>query len=679
MPKNNRRQPQTRRLLLLAAALFLALPARAADWHVIPGADREIDAVIDEIENGGRAETEWQELVEKAGFRTFDLLLAIRVKPKFEKGLERGLEVLLKAKPAGLILDHLKQQPQDRRKQLIGLFDYCLYRDPNPTRKQMLVMYGLQLDKRTVFHARNLWYVTQDRLAVAIAALAVRRGGLQRQTWENAGQRLHRYRRLNPLRTALELSFYVGLAGKLDAAHVVPRLLEIANVRRAGVDVTRLLATELLEQGFETEVQELLSGTGDPALMFHMLRLFNKQLEMDMPKADWDKIYAAAETERALFRLAGQVAVYAPEKLDEVNERILGMPPQNSIIDALVLQEMAVRAEHEGRFAKAAALYERYAAAKRVSDPGSKLAAKLKTRADRLRQLPKIDPQPLLAARAADRRQDYAAAVKGFRAVRNAHPELHVVHFQLLDALAARHDHAGYARAAAALLQRQPLMPDEELIWAKYCIDVMQVERALALINGHLKKEPDTARAYLLRAAAHERAGNVDAAAADFETAARKGLQRGLLRPRALLYARHNKLPEAIELLEEYLLTQNPEDDHARIWLHLLRRRRKIADNEALAGFVQARGDAADPWAKEIFAYLLGQLTAAELRQRATATKDPFRRRGRECEALFYTAQTELLNGNSARAKDLLERVVAMQITTFVEHIWALAELKRLK
>lgn len=114
---------------------------------------------------------------------------------------------------------------------------------------------------------------------------------------------------------------------------------------------------------------------------------------------------------------------------------------------------------------------------------------------------------------------------------------------------------------------------------------------------------------------------------------------------------------------------------HCELWLWAARKRvGQPADPK-----LQARRKAVDAsrWPAPVMDHFLGHITAAQLLRKGRNT-DARVQNEQLCEAHYYIGMRHLVDGQKAAAKRSFERTVKFQITSFIEHMRALAELDRL-
>jgi lipoprotein NlpI len=118
------------------------------------------------------------------------------------------------------------------------------------------------------------------------------------------------------------------------------------------------------------------------------------------------------------------------------------------------------------------------------------------------------------------------------------------------------------------------------------------------------------------------------------------------------------------------LLANDLKDDaHAMLWRYLARAHLG-QDGTAELSDNAARLTTAD-WPHAVIDFYLGRRSLDEIR---TAASNP----NEQCESAFYAGEWELLHGNKAEAKALLQVAIDTCPKTFVEYPGAISELRRL-
>lgn len=152
-------------------------------------------------------------------------------------------------------------------------------------------------------------------------------------------------------------------------------------------------------------------------------------------------------------------------------------------------------------------------------------------------------------------------------------------------------------------------------------------------------------------------------------------LNRGM----ALHYAGRHDL--ALRDLEHYY-RRDTLDPYRVMWLYLVHRQLDpVAAKQRLHSLMaQVRPG----WGQALLAYFDGQIDADRLLALAeqpweNREGDPANRDERLCEAYFYIGQQALLAGDQAAAANFFRLSVASNIYEFVEHNFALFELRRLE
>jgi lipoprotein NlpI len=82
-------------------------------------------------------------------------------------------------------------------------------------------------------------------------------------------------------------------------------------------------------------------------------------------------------------------------------------------------------------------------------------------------------------------------------------------------------------------------------------------------------------------------------------------------------------------------------------------------------------------WIKTLVRFLNGTVDENTLLANALIGGDP-PARDRQCEAYYYAGMARLLKDDTAGAKGLFEKCMAINRTTFYEHAFAKAELARM-
>lgn len=123
-------------------------------------------------------------------------------------------------------------------------------------------------------------------------------------------------------------------------------------------------------------------------------------------------------------------------------------------------------------------------------------------------------------------------------------------------------------------------------------------------------------------------------------------------------------------------LERRHEDPYAAIWLYLASARRHQADAiEALRS--HAKEIDRVEWPGPVIALYLGEVDEGALLDSAQ-TSDARVSYERRMQALFYIGQWRLIAGDTAQARQQFEKVLASDLTDFVEFLGARAELRRL-
>lgn len=131
---------------------------------------------------------------------------------------------------------------------------------------------------------------------------------------------------------------------------------------------------------------------------------------------------------------------------------------------------------------------------------------------------------------------------------------------------------------------------------------------------------------------------------------------------------------EAIPDLEQ-LCTLRRDWVHCHLWLWAARERSGATADPAL----DARRKTVDgaTWPAPVMDHFLGRMSAVQLLAKAK-NSDARIQKEQLCEAHYYIGIRHLVRGDTAGARRSFERTIQFQITNFIEHMRALAELDRL-
>lgn len=119
---------------------------------------------------------------------------------------------------------------------------------------------------------------------------------------------------------------------------------------------------------------------------------------------------------------------------------------------------------------------------------------------------------------------------------------------------------------------------------------------------------------------------------------------------------------------------------YARLGIWLLRAAagEREAATEELRSFLAGRESTSkDEWDSSLARFLLGELSAADLFERAAAGNESSAA-GRKCDAYYYAGALRLIEGDKATAKDYFEKCVATGVKGYSEYASALAASKAL-
>jgi lipoprotein NlpI len=119
-----------------------------------------------------------------------------------------------------------------------------------------------------------------------------------------------------------------------------------------------------------------------------------------------------------------------------------------------------------------------------------------------------------------------------------------------------------------------------------------------------------------------------------------------------------------------------PRDFHLAIWLHLMRAKAGVRDQQEFSRNARKLDKKAWPW--PVVALYQGKMTPDDVRA-AAHEGNADQQRNQTCEAAFYIGEHELAQGNSAEAVRLFQEAASSTCPReFIEYHGARAELRRL-
>jgi lipoprotein NlpI len=200
------------------------------------------------------------------------------------------------------------------------------------------------------------------------------------------------------------------------------------------------------------------------------------------------------------------------------------------------------------------------------------------------------------------------------------------------------------------------------------------LDRAIADYDSAIQLDPKNALAYDNRGKAWKDKGNYERAIADYNEVIRldpKYATGYFSRGRANLYA--GALPKALADLNQ-ASELNPKHVYTALWLDIVKKRSKLPSGLAEA----TKQIDMTKWPAPVVRLYLGQLTPEAV---LDAADDPNAetKKGKVCEANFYTGELALQQGKKDEARRLFGLAAADCPKGFVEYEGAKAELQALE
>jgi lipoprotein NlpI len=203
-----------------------------------------------------------------------------------------------------------------------------------------------------------------------------------------------------------------------------------------------------------------------------------------------------------------------------------------------------------------------------------------------------------------------------------------------------------------------------------------ELEDAIADFSTAIELDPARRVPYINRGVAKVDKGDLDGAIADYAKALTLDPKnvtayrnRGCARQQKGDYeGARNDFQQAIQLATD-------EGAYQRFYLYLLGQ--KQTPRSQPAELKSAVGRWKDGWKKTVGLFLAGEIDETALLERAVQGSDKAVRE-QKCEGYYYAGEIKLIRGETAAAKELLERSVATQLHTFPEFQFASAELNNI-
>jgi tetratricopeptide (TPR) repeat protein len=205
--------------------------------------------------------------------------------------------------------------------------------------------------------------------------------------------------------------------------------------------------------------------------------------------------------------------------------------------------------------------------------------------------------------------------------------------------------------------------PDDQRAVRGLCrslLDTSRSDEALALIEEHLKRKPDSRALLSCRALVHVARGDLALAEADYSSAETISETLEATHSRGLFRLQLGKFEGAAADLRR-ALELDPNQVYSVFLLAIAER--ETGHAEAGQAAIQEARRHADPndWPAKILRYWGGELTAEELV--AAADKD-----GQRCEAFYYVGEQVHATEGAAAARAWFEKCVGVDEPDFTEY-----------
>lgn len=199
------------------------------------------------------------------------------------------------------------------------------------------------------------------------------------------------------------------------------------------------------------------------------------------------------------------------------------------------------------------------------------------------------------------------------------------------------------------------------------------LDEAIADFSKAIEIDPSRFIPYLNRGAAKVDKGDIDGAIADYTKVLTLDPKSVLAyRNRGCALQQKGDLEGARSDFQQAIQLANDEGAYQRFYLYLLGQKQKPRPLPTELKATVARWK--DGWKKTVGLFLTGEIDEGALMEQA-AHGTPKAVREQKCEGFYYAGVIKLTRGETAAAKELLERCVATQLHTFPEFQLARAEL----
>jgi lipoprotein NlpI len=205
-----------------------------------------------------------------------------------------------------------------------------------------------------------------------------------------------------------------------------------------------------------------------------------------------------------------------------------------------------------------------------------------------------------------------------------------------------------------------------------------QYARAISDYGSILYLNPLAAQVYFRRAIAYRENRQYDRALADLDAAMRGAHPPSnlpfIFGERGVVHFALGRPTDAAQDFER-VVALDPADQYGALWRHIALGRGGAPDQKALArDAARARGD---QWPRPLLLLYLGGATPAQV-WAAAAEGDDDAQQDQHCEAAFFVGEYELLRGDVAAARPLLQQVSDTCAPILSVHAGATGELSRI-
>lgn len=648
----------------------------AVKYSIIPEAEAAVRQLYDDMENNRNPGSSWGTIASKAPEKIIDLILDVSIDGKHAKEATLGVNTFLQNLRPYQAAAYLKGMSKTDRKAFIGMLDK--FGDYYYKYQQAKLFYCMNDYKRTVSRASDMWMETQSTLGIELAAAAIGKSEDPIWFWGMGGRRI--VTASNLANRCLMTTFFCRIAHALNKPYLVEGFYTLGEVQGAPEGPALSMFDFLVEFGNDTLIDDFLNAAQGPVLKYRLLHGFFKDDGVGIPKDELKTIIANVKSEEKLVTLADRVAKWNRADSKTILKAVLTMAPFNSPQDSQARIQLGFMAYNEGRFKDAAEQWNKAF----PGDPNGQntyedtlktLASELGAMADM--QTPKY-VKLMNTGLDAELVEDWATAEKAYRAAIALNRENPAAYSRLIPLLSNRNRFKDAVEVMRVSIERKPPTTSDLITWTLRAIYVGAWDKAEKWLKLYVKTNPIKAQATYYQMLLEEHKGNLDEAGDLAEQVLRSNhYYSDIRRQLGMIRIKQRRLKDAETLLMDHLLDK-PFDDYSRLCLSIARGLDGRDDRKQVTDYLKQTNRVDGTWSTWLLRYRAGIITQDTLLKQAKTMGNEHDQFGQLCEARFSIGMNALIAGDKTKAKTYFKKTAEMNILLYIEHHWALQELKLL-